>query len=344
MNTSTSNAKYFFIELGIIAALYISAVSFISFIFDIINYVFPDRLAYSFDPYSSSIRFAISTIVIVFPIFVALSHMMWKLLSADVAARTLPVRKWLSYLTLFVAGGAVAGDLITLVNTFLGGEITMRFVFKVIAVLIIALAVFIYTLKDLKGDYYEKPRLFKLSMWIASVVILATLIGGFIIIGSPTSQRDLRDDETRSSNLQSMQWEVVNHYQRTGKLPVAASELVDPLYPNNIEFYKDPATEIPYEYRTLASTTPTFELCATFALSSRTDDLKGRGGYGEAYPRGFSANYSYVDYSPNYGDAFEHVEGRNCFTRIIDPIRYPTYPKPVSDVMPAATSYSYPTI
>ena len=50
--------------------------------------------------------------------------MMWKLLIDDVAARTLPVRKWLSYFTLFVAGGAVAGDLITLVDAFLRGEIT----------------------------------------------------------------------------------------------------------------------------------------------------------------------------------------------------------------------------
>ncbi len=326
MHTSTSNAKYFFIELGIIASLYISVISFITFAFDVINYMFPDRLAYSFDPYSSSIRFAISTLIIVFPLFVTLSYFMWKLLLADVAARSFSIRKWLSYLTLFVAGSAVAGDLVTLVYTFLNGEISSRFVLKIAVVLLVAFGVFLYSLKDLKGTFYEKPKLFKISMFAASAVVLVGLIAGFTIIGAPASQRDLRDDQTRSSNLQSIQWEVINFYQRTGKLPASATDLVDPLYPNNVEFYKDPASGAPYEYRTIASSTPVFELCADFALASRTEDLKGRGGYGgesPSYPVGFSSKYSYVDYYPNYGDAFEHTEGHNCFTRIVDPSRYP---------------------
>ncbi len=319
MNPSTSNAKYFFLEFGIIVALYISAISFITFAFDIVNYIFPDSLAYSYDPYSSGLRFSISTLIIVFPIFVVLARMMWKLLLTDIEGRNLAVRRWLSYLTLFVAGGAIAGDLITLVNTFLNGEISTRFVAKVIVVLIVALAVFAYTLKDMKGTFYEKPQLFKMVMTITSVLVLLSIIGGFMIIGMPSSQREVREDQTRSMNLQSIQGEVVNYYQRTGTLPQTTADLVDPLYPNNIEFYEDPKTKEPYEYKVIASSTPTFELCATFAAPSNTEFNKGRGGY----PKGYSARYSYVDYYPTYGDAFEHTEGRNCFTRIIDPSRYP---------------------
>jgi hypothetical protein len=319
MNTTTSNAKYLFLELGILAALYVSVVSFITFSFSVINYLFPDRLAYSFDPYSSSLRFAISTLIVVFPLFVVLSRLMWKMLIDDIPSRALAIRRWLSYLTLFIAGGVVAGDLVTLVNTFLGGEITTRFILKVLVVLVVAAAVFIYSLKNLKGVFFDKPHLFNRTMVSASVVMLLCVVGGLVIVGMPASQRDLRDDQMRSSNLQSMQWEVVNHYQRTGTLPQSASALIDPLYPNNTDFLNDPETGNPYEYRVIASTTPIFELCADFALPSKTEEYKGRGDY----PEGFSARYSYVDYYPSYGEAFEHVEGRNCFTRIIDPVRYP---------------------
>ncbi len=319
MNKPTSNAKYFFLELGIIAALYITVISYITFAFDVINYLFPDRQAYSYDNYSSSLRFAISILIIIFPVFVLLSRMMWKLLLEDIEGRTLAVRRWLSYLTLFVAGGAIVGCLITLVYTFLNGEATARFFAKLAVVLVVAVVVFLYSLKDLKGVFYEKPHLFNRVMISAFVVILLSLIGGFFIIGLPASQRDVRDDATRSSNLQSMQWDIVSHYQRTGALPTDTDALVDPLYPDNKMYYNDPESGDPYEYRVIASSTPVFELCAEFATESKKQEYQGRG----AYPKGFSASYSYVDYYPSYGEAFEHVEGRNCFTRIIDPTRYP---------------------
>ena len=339
MNTPTSNAKYFFLELGVIAALYVSVVSFITFAFDIINYLFPDRQAYSFDPYGGSMRFAISTLIVAFPIFVYLARTIWNMLSVDIEARSLAVRRWLSYLTLFVAGAAIAGDLVSLIYTFLNGEISARFVAKVAVVLLVAAAVFFYTLRDMRGVFYEKPQLFKKVMVSVSAVILAAVVGGFFIIGMPASQRDLRDDQTRSSNLQSIQWDVVNYYQRTGQLPNDLSQLLDPLNPYNVEYQKDPETGATYEYRTVASTTPTFEMCANFALESKTDEYKGRGAYPGSAPMMdiSSARYASVDYYGGYGDAFPHTEGRNCFVRSIDPKRYPVQ-KEVPVPMDAATS------
>lgn len=327
MNTPTSNAKYFFLELGVIAALYISVISFITFAFDIVNYLFPDRQSYAFDPYAGSIRFAISTLVIVFPIFVFLSRLLWKMLLIDIEGRVLAVRRWLSYLTLFVAGAAIAGDLVTLVYTFLNGEISARFVTKVAVVLIVAAAVFLYSLKDMKGLFYEKPWLFRVVMSSASAVVVAALIGGFFIIGLPASQRDLRDDQTRSGNLQSIKWDIVNHYQRTGELPYTLAQLVDPLNPHNTEYMKDPATGAAYEYKSIASSSPTFELCAVFVLDSKTDEYKGRGSYPGPAMELSSAKYASVDYYPGYGDEFPHTAGRNCFVRTIDPVRYPVTPK-----------------
>jgi hypothetical protein len=277
MDSSTPQAKYFFLQLGIVVALYTAVISFLTFAFDVINYTFPDRQAGYFDPYSTGMRFSISILIVVFPVLIYLSRMMWKALSADPMSRDLPVRRWLSYLTLFVAGVAIIADLIALVNTFLNGEITARFVSKVVLVLIVAFGVFWYTMRDMKGVYFERPQLLKLFTSIASAVVIISLVAGLFIIGSPASQRKLRDDMARANELQSIQWEIVSRYQQTGKLPFTLDELADPLYPQGKDRFLDPKTDEPYEYRTIASTTPSFELCATFELDSKSDDTKAVG-------------------------------------------------------------------
>ncbi len=324
MDQQNPIAKVFFLQLGIIVALYTAIVSFITFGFNVINYIFPDRQAYAYDPYSTSLRFSISILIVVFPVLIYLSRLMWKMLRENVSGRDLLIRKWLSYLTLFLTGAAIIVDLIALVNTFLNGEINDRFISKVTLVLIVAFGVFWYTIRDLKGVYFERPQLLRLFTIIASVIVLGSLIGGLMIVGSPASQRKLRDDMTRTSHLQSIQWDVVSFYQRTGKMPNSIDELVDPLYPEAEERFKDPETGEKYEYKSIASSTPAFELCATFALDSKDDYYKGRGEFGGI---GGGVSRPMVDYYyPDMNQNFEHTAGRNCFTRSIDPKRYPVYP------------------
>jgi uncharacterized membrane protein YraQ (UPF0718 family) len=65
-------------------------------------------------------------------------------------ARLSPVRRWLTYLTLFLASTALVCDTITLVYHLLGGEITLRFLLKVLVVAAIAGAIFGYYLSDLR--------------------------------------------------------------------------------------------------------------------------------------------------------------------------------------------------
>jgi hypothetical protein len=61
------------------------------------------------------------------------------------------VRKWLTYIALLIAAGVVVGDLIAFLTYFLRGELTGRFVSKVIVVLAIAGGVFWYYLGSLQG-------------------------------------------------------------------------------------------------------------------------------------------------------------------------------------------------
>jgi hypothetical protein len=317
-------AKDFFLHIGVIATLYVFATSFLSFFFDIINYVFPDRQAYYADPYSGSMRLALSTLIVSFPLLLVLLKTIYKDLLQNPVKRDLALRKWLIYLTLFLTSIAVVTDLIILLNTFLGGEITTRFILKVVAVLVVTGGIFWTTLVDLRGTFFENPKSRQMTLGAASLIVITSVIWGFTVIGSPSSLRDLRDDNQRLSDLQGIQWQIVNHYQSKAILPATLTDLNDPL--SNYIIPTDPKTNLPYQYRTIVSTSTTlsFELCAMFAKS--TQDLEGRGGY---LGKGGSISYPAVDYiDPNFGtDNWKHEAGRTCFIRTIDPLKYPVYSK-----------------
>ena len=162
------------------------------------------------------------------------------------AQENLGIRKWLTYLTLFVAGVTIITDLIMLINTFLGGEITARFAFKVLAVLIVAGVAFSYYLYDLRRDVGQKSSKMKMLVWVVSFGVLASIVGGFFIMGSPFTLRMKRFDERRVNDLQNIQYQVVNFYQRKGSLPNNLDELKDPIAGFNIPL--DPDTNASYEY------------------------------------------------------------------------------------------------
>ena len=321
-------AKDFFLHIGAIIALYVFATSFLSFMFDIINYIFPDRQAFYGDPYSTSMRFALSTLIVSFPLLLILLRVIHKDLWVNPAKRELALRKWLIYLTLFVTSLTVAIDLVILLNTFLGGEITARFLWKVVIVLVVAGGVFWTTLSDLRGVFFAHPKTRMISVSAASIIVIGTVIWGFTVIGSPTALRGLRDDNQRISDLQNIQWQVLNHYQTKGTLPVKLSDLNDSL--GNYTVPKDPSTDTEYEYRstsisTRATTTISFEMCATFA--GATQDPSGKGVYPTVgAPQAYPSSEGYIGLNPGDNN-WKHWMGRTCFERVIDPLKYPIYDK-----------------
>jgi hypothetical protein len=80
-------------------------------------------------------------------------------LAIDVARhpirRLSPVRRWLTYLTLFVAATILVGDMTALLYNLLGGETTLRFVAKVVVVAVIAGGIFYYYMHDLRREEVE---------------------------------------------------------------------------------------------------------------------------------------------------------------------------------------------
>jgi hypothetical protein len=304
--------KDFFLQVAAFAALYVSAVSLINLLFSAINVVFPDALNnysyYSYDPYTTGLRLAIASLVIVFPLFLVLTRFINSDIAKEPAKADLWPRRWLTYLTLFVAGLAVSIDLIVLVNTFLSGEITTRFVLKVLALLAVTGMAFAYYFMDLKQGT-SMPAKTRMGWRIGAVaLVVVSLVWGFSVLGSPAKARDLRFDAQKVNDLQNIQWQVISFWQQKEKLPASLAELEDPISSNPIPV--DAESGNGYEYRVTGALS--FELCAEF--NRPTDERAIASDKMMA-----SSIYPYEGANANW----KHDAGRTCFERTVDPERYP---------------------
>lgn len=294
-----------FLHLLAIITLYWSAISFVTLCWQYINYYFIDTLDYSYiyGGFSGPMRFAVASLVIVFPVFLIVSWFLNRIYSKESQVRESKIRKWLIYLTLFTASLVIIGDLISVINTFLGGEITVRFILKAVSVLIVAIFVFWYYLDDVRRDTPSKSA--KYFAIITAIVVLVAVVGSFFIIGSPQSARLFQFDQRKVNDLQGIQSQIVNYWQKKGQLPSTSADLSDPI--SGYIAPTDPQSNKSYVYNVKDSASLTFELCAEFNLESRANQPSPK----YAYPvDGISQNW-------------EHGKGIICFERNIDKQLYP---------------------
>jgi hypothetical protein len=147
------DARDAFMYLVLFSTLYVSAYHLGSLLFDIINTVLPDAAESEIHRYARySMRWSIASLIVAFPVFAYMSWLVGRDLAADPNKRHSKVRRWLTYLTLFVAAGVLIGDVISLVYNLLGGEVTTRFLLKVLVVGFIAGTIFWYYLSDLRRE------------------------------------------------------------------------------------------------------------------------------------------------------------------------------------------------
>lgn len=299
-------AKDFFLWAGAMVALYWSVVSFLVLFFEYIDRAFPDAVTTPYiDPYGGGIRFAMASLIVLAPLAVVLLRFIRRGIEADASKTEIWVRRWALVFTLFVAGATVAGDLITLINTFLGGELTTRFLLKVLVVLLVAAAGFMHFYADLRGFWRAYPARAKMVGYAFGLTAFLTVAAGFFIIGSPTDIRLMRLDEQKTNDLSNIQWQVVNYWQQKETLPPTLKEAADPFSGNVIPV--DPQSGQAYGY---SITGPrSFKLCAVFNRESLAVNQ-----YGMTYPA-----------KEGVDENWKHGTGETCFERTIDPERYPPY-------------------
>ena len=147
--------------------------------------------------------------------------------------------------------------------------------------------------------------------WGAGVAVLLAIVAGFFIMGSPTQIRLYRFDTQKVSDLQNIQYQIVNFWQQKEKLPATLAEVADPISGNTIPV--DPQGGM---YRYEVTGAMSFKLCATFNADSQNSNT-GRSVPAAPYP----AKENSIE------DTWQHGVGEKCFERTIDPQRYPPYSK-----------------
>lgn len=310
MQPAKTTAKDFFLHLGLLISLYAGVGFILDLFFSIIDSTYPAVGDYYYSPYTN-ISFPVAALVILTPVFLVLASLIAKEEVLDATKKEIWIKRWSTYLTIFLTGAVAIGDLITVLYTFLDGQdITKAFILKVLVVFVVAAALFGYFLSGLRGTLSSRSRM----VWRSVVVVLVAvpIVLGFTVIGSPRMQRFGRIDVQKVRDLQSIQAEVISFFQMKGAVPNSLEDLQK----SSIYFTlpKDIDAGVPYEYRMLQNNS--FELCTTFNVESK--------------------NKNNVTYRAMYGvvdENWTHGSGRVCFTRTIDPERYPVnVPVPANKV------------
>ena len=280
--------KDVFLQLLNIIALYVSAGMFINLIFSYINIWLPDAVSdnyYTLLAARSSVRWAIASLIVVFPVYIWATWFLNKGYAALPEKREMKIRKWLLYFTLFLAGIIIIGDLVTLIYNLLQGELTTRFSLKILEVVAVAGGIFGYYILDIKN---RAPH--KIFAYAASLIMLAAIIAGFFLVGSPKEERARKFDDQRVQHIQLLQSEIINYWVKKAALPKSLNELNDSI--RGIAMPQDPESGAVYVYE--IKDKESFKLCATFNLPSAPENIY----YGN--------------------ENWAHDSGQTCFDRKID--------------------------
>lgn len=305
-----------FVHLLMIATLYAAVGAFLTLMFQYVNAAFPDNLTNYYPGILDAIRRSEATLLVVFPLYLFLSWLIARDFAKTPAMREFKVRKWLVYFTLFVSAITIVVDLVVLIYNFLGGDLKVSFVLKVLAVLLTTAAVFGYYLWDLRRQSGARTQIPRIAACATVVIVLLSLIAGFFVVGSPATQRARRFDEQRVQHLQTLQSQIVNYWLLKGKLPESLDALTDNI--SGFSAPTDPESGRTYEYRTRDKLS--FELCAVFKMDSAQSGV-----WNPSSPEApiFMVAYPAKPYGgPSANDNWVHGAGRTCFSRTIDPELY----------------------
>ena len=136
---------------------------------------------------------------------------------------------------------------------------------------------------------------------IVCLAVLASVVAGFIVVGSPKEQRAKNLDAQRINDLQQITYAVDAFYNQTGnqRLPSSLDELrrAQNVYVNSIF---DPGTAAQYEYAVVDALD--YQLCANFDTVAST-------ALTAASQRGIEQQEPYA-----VSTFWDHPAGRQCYT------------------------------
>jgi hypothetical protein len=266
---ASNSPREAFFHLTLFTSLYIWTWALGALLFQFTNIAFP-LPSESANDFFGEIRAATASIVAAFPVFLLMQHIIRREMEKDPGLGISPIRRWLTYLTLFVAVAILLTVLIFLVLRLLEGDLTSRFLLKAVITGSLAGGVVFHYLKELRAGESEKsfapsflpPAQLK-GLLIGLIGI--SVAGAIYVSGGPVKARYLAQDQQRVKDLRSIYYDVDRFYQNEGRLPNALEEL-DKSPATFIGNKKDLITGRPYGYAVVDANT--FQLSSDFHLPS----------------------------------------------------------------------------
>ncbi|NTW15026.1 MAG: hypothetical protein HGA38_01500 [Candidatus Moranbacteria bacterium] len=266
--------------------------------FQVVNRYFPDPLAGAGLPdmqaLVSVVHYSIAALLIAFPLYIAVMRMWFRKFREDEGRTESRLSKWLTYLVLLGTSVTMVGDLITLVFTFLQGELTMRFFLKALIILAVTGGIFGFYFFERRKIQYRREvpaRVFSAFAFSASAVAVVGIALGLLAGGSPASTRSLSFDVTRESDLRGLSDCIGQYAAKYGSLPASLDELRRTgSFAYCADSVTDPETGDPYGYRVVNAsrkqgvvTVGEYELCADFSLASTAERGTGYRGVNDVW-------------------------------------------------------------
>lgn len=150
-----TDAREVFLYGLLFVALSLSAYHLGMLIFRFIEQAFP--LAGRVASLREATRWPIAVLVVALPVFFYVSRLANRDVRLDPTRRASKSRIQMIYVTLFVCASVVIGVLAGLVYSFLGGELTTRFILKSLTTAGIAAGIFAYYRRDMRVEPAVRP-------------------------------------------------------------------------------------------------------------------------------------------------------------------------------------------
>lgn len=262
-----------FLYLVLFLALYTTAIALGSLLFTLIENWMPDPVADP-DPYAAaarlqSLRWSSAAVITGYPLLWFVTRLLGRAHAGDPERRRSPARRWLTYITLFVAAAVILGDLVTLIYNLLGGELGGRFLLKTVTVGAISGTVFGYYLLGLRtAESTSDNSAVNLSgnrargfERITTIVVVFVIAAALVFAGPPERARQDRADLQRSRDLRTLSTAVHSFYDKRGRLPGSLEELKADAA---IQFHLEREGPEPDGCRYLQTGATTYELSTVF--------------------------------------------------------------------------------
>lgn len=288
-----NTAKNFILQLGSLVALYISVISLILLLTNVITLSFPDQSQFPWEveSASSAIRGAIAALVVFFPAYLVVTRIVNTARRNELSSYT-TLTRWLLYISLLVGGGVLLGDLVSIVNSFLNGELTVRFLLKSLTVFVVVGTAFTYYVLDARKYWQTHEKASTYWGSIVTVLVAGALTLGFLNIETPAQVRERSIDTRVVSDLINIESTIGDYVTVHNALPATLQEAYGAL-----TIPQAPEGRSAYTYTTTGDTT--FKLCSSFTSASSQ-----------------STATPYPD-TENSSSSWEHGAGPWCFEHAI---------------------------